>query len=253
MNPTPLTESPPSHSAARESIQRNWSRFVSDSDPAWAGEVDHRATLVGVGDDRVVYASVGGTARKGVSIMFNSLVEIGVDGRTVTLLTATGWSTAIHFAAVPDAESLEAAVNKGRAAWRSAGGDRAPATCGERRQASLDVLVVTMDCVPGYEVVAVHGDVFGAAVMAADLLQHMGADLRNLVGGVSRSYTKVLQESRRDAREEMVAATREAGGNAVLTMRIASSEIGPRMSEILMYGTAATIRPSVAREAEETL
>jgi uncharacterized protein YbjQ (UPF0145 family) len=106
-----------------------------------------------------------------------------------------------------------------------------------------EILVSTMNDVPGYEVVKVHGEVFGLIVRARNAFSNVGASLRTLVGGEARGYTALLTDSREQATERLREAARGTGANAVLAMRFDCSEIGSIMSEVAAYGTAVTIRP----------
>jgi uncharacterized protein YbjQ (UPF0145 family) len=104
------------------------------------------------------------------------------------------------------------------------------------------ILVSTMNDVPGYDIVAVHGEVFGLMVRARNVFSNFGASLRTLVGGDVGGYTTLLADSRNQAIERLRSAAREKGANAVLAMRFDCNEIANLMSEIAAYGTAVTIR-----------
>jgi uncharacterized protein YbjQ (UPF0145 family) len=104
------------------------------------------------------------------------------------------------------------------------------------------ILVSTMNDVPGYDIVAVHGEVFGLMVRARNVFSNFGASLRTLVGGEVGGYTTLLADSRSQAIERLRSAAREKGANAVLAMRFDCNEIANLMSEIAAYGTAVTIR-----------
>ena len=106
---------------------------------------------------------------------------------------------------------------------------------------SDDILISTMNDVPGYRVVAVFGEVFGLTARARNLFSNMGASLRTVVGGEAGGYTKLLTSSREQAVERLRQATRERGGNAVIAMRFDANEIGGMISEVVAYGTAVTI------------
>jgi uncharacterized protein YbjQ (UPF0145 family) len=106
-----------------------------------------------------------------------------------------------------------------------------------------NVLVVTTNDVPGYEVVQVIGEVFGLIVRARNVFSNIGASLRTLFGGEVGGYTTLLSDSRNQAIERLKAAARERGANAVLAMRFDCNEIADLMSEIAAYGTAAVVRP----------
>jgi uncharacterized protein YbjQ (UPF0145 family) len=104
------------------------------------------------------------------------------------------------------------------------------------------ILVTTMNDVPGYEIVAVYGEVFGLIVRARNVFSNFGASLRTLVGGEVGGYTTLLSDSRNHAIERLRLAASEKGANAVVAMRFDCNEIANLMSEIAAYGTAVTIR-----------
>jgi uncharacterized protein YbjQ (UPF0145 family) len=105
-----------------------------------------------------------------------------------------------------------------------------------------DILISTMNDVPGYEITAVHGEVFGLIVRARNAFSNIGAGFRTLVGGEAKGYTKLLTDSRLHAQERLEEAARGKGANAVIAMRFDCNEIGDIMSEVAAYGTAVTIR-----------
>ena len=105
------------------------------------------------------------------------------------------------------------------------------------------VLIVTTNEIPGYRITAVHGDVFGLIVRARNVFSNLGAQLRTAVGGEVVGYTKLLTDSRNQARERMWQEARGRGANAVVAMRFDCNEIGDIMSEVAAYGTAVTAEP----------
>jgi uncharacterized protein YbjQ (UPF0145 family) len=105
-----------------------------------------------------------------------------------------------------------------------------------------DILITTMNDVPGYEIVEVHGEVFGLIVRARNAFSNMGAGLRTVFGGEAKGYTTLLTDSRNQAVDRLKEAVRERGGNAVVAMRFDCNEIANLMSEVAAYGTAVTIR-----------
>jgi uncharacterized protein YbjQ (UPF0145 family) len=106
-----------------------------------------------------------------------------------------------------------------------------------------NVIIVTTNDIPGYEVVEVLGEVFGLIVRARNVFSNFGASLRTLFGGEVGGYTTLLTDSRNQAIERLRTAARERGGNAVLAMRFDCNEIADLMSEIAAYGTAVIVRP----------
>jgi uncharacterized protein YbjQ (UPF0145 family) len=106
-----------------------------------------------------------------------------------------------------------------------------------------NIIVSTMNDLPGYDVVEVHGEVYGLIVRARNVFSNIGAGLRTVVGGEAKGYTKLLSDSRDQATERLRQAAAAKGANAVLAMRFDCNEIGDIMSEVAAYGTAVTVRP----------
>jgi uncharacterized protein YbjQ (UPF0145 family) len=104
-----------------------------------------------------------------------------------------------------------------------------------------DILITTMNDIPGYRVTDVYGEVFGLVTRARNVFSNIGASLRTVVGGEAKGYTKLLTDSRNDAIERLKVAARETGANAVIAMRFDASEIANLISEVVAYGTAVTI------------
>lgn len=88
------------------------------------------------------------------------------------------------------------------------------------------ILTVTTNDVPGYEVVEVYGEVFGVMTRSRNALSSFGAGLKSIVGGEIGAYTKLLTDSRIEATERMKQAAAERGANTVLAMRFDTGEIG---------------------------
>ena len=95
-----------------------------------------------------------------------------------------------------------------------------------------DVLISTMNDLPGYEIVQVHGEVCGLVVRARNVFSNIGANLRTVFGGEAKGYTTMLVDSRNQALDRLKIAAREKGGNAVLAMRFDCNEIAEIMSEV---------------------
>jgi uncharacterized protein YbjQ (UPF0145 family) len=110
------------------------------------------------------------------------------------------------------------------------------------------VLIVTTDEIPGHRITQVHGDVFGLIVRARHYFSNLGAQFRTLAGGEVAGYTKLLTDSRNEARLRMWREARARGANAIVGMRFDCNEIGDIMSEVVAYGTAVTVEPVIVAE-----
>lgn len=110
------------------------------------------------------------------------------------------------------------------------------------------VLIVTMNEIPGYRITKVHSDVFGLAVRSRNFFGNFGAALNAIGGGEVAGYTRLLAETRNQARERMWREARAMGANAIVAMRFDCNEIDRVMSEVAAYGTAVTVEPFAVGE-----
>jgi uncharacterized protein YbjQ (UPF0145 family) len=105
------------------------------------------------------------------------------------------------------------------------------------------MIVTTTPFIAGHRVVESKGQAFGLVVRSRGLAGNISASLRSLVGGEIHEYTELLEDTRRQALDRLVANASLMGGNAVLSMRFDSSELNNSMSEIVAYGTVVVIEP----------
>ena len=104
-----------------------------------------------------------------------------------------------------------------------------------------EVIVVTTNDLPGYEVVEVYGEVFGLIVRSRNMFSNIGASFRTIFGGEVKGYTRLLSDSREHALSRLREEASAKGGNAVLMMRFDSGDIGGVMNEVAAYGTAVKV------------
>ena len=78
---------------------------------------------------------------------------------------------------------------------------------------------------------------------ARNYFSNIGASFRTIAGGEVAGYTKLLTDTRNQARERMWREARGRGANAIVAMRFDCNEIGDIMSEVVAYGTAVTVEP----------
>ena len=105
------------------------------------------------------------------------------------------------------------------------------------------MIVVTTPYLSGHRVIESKGMVFGLVVRSRGLGGNLMASLRSLGGGEIHEYTSLLEDTRRQALDRLVANATLLGANAVLSMRFDSSELSGTMSEIVAYGTAVIVTP----------
>jgi len=108
------------------------------------------------------------------------------------------------------------------------------------------MIVCTTESVPGHTVTRALGQCFGVVVRSRGIGGNIAASLRSIVGGEITEYTRLVEDTRRQALDRLIANAVAMGGNAVVMMRFDSGDIGQTMNEVVAYGTAVVIEPGVA-------
>lgn len=106
-----------------------------------------------------------------------------------------------------------------------------------------EIMVVTTNNLPGYEVTEAYGEVFGLIVRSRNIFSNIGAGFRTIFGGEVKGYTKLLADTREQALERLRNEAAARGANAVLMMRFDSGDISNVMNEVVAYGTAVKVKP----------
>lgn len=103
-----------------------------------------------------------------------------------------------------------------------------------------EMLISTMNDLPGYKVIEVYGEVFGLTTRSRNMFSSAGQQLKTIVGGEIAGYTKLQQETREHSISRMKAEAAEKGANAILAMRFDSSTFG-NVDSVTAYGTAVKV------------
>jgi uncharacterized protein YbjQ (UPF0145 family) len=245
MTSSALADVPPTHRKAAETM----SRFLKGrmDSIVWHASLKGRPALIALTSERLYVASpggFGGGVERGMA--YTIVTRIGAAGQFATLETSNNESFPLEFVSDAAAQNFVEAATQAQQEGSAQAAERAAtaeASGVYPRRATSKVLIVTTNDVPGHEIVAVHGDVFGLTVRARDMFANIGASIRGIVGGEVKGYTTLLSASRNEARERLAAEALAKGANAVVAMRFDCNEIADIMSEVAAYGTAVTIRP----------
>jgi len=91
--------------------------------------------------------------------------------------------------------------------------------------------------------VRIHGIVTGEAIVGANIFKDFFAGIRDIVGGRSAAYEGELRTAREIALQEMEAAARDTGGNAVVGVDLDYEVVGQGGSMLMVSasGTAVTV------------
>jgi uncharacterized protein YbjQ (UPF0145 family) len=86
------------------------------------------------------------------------------------------------------------------------------------------------------------GLVTGESILGANIFRDMFAGIRDIVGGRSAAYEKVLRDARRIAVDEMVAEAHKLGANAVIGVDVDYETVGGgTMLMVSVSGTAVQV------------
>ena len=100
-----------------------------------------------------------------------------------------------------------------------------------------------LETVPGHQIIKQLDVVYGSTVRSKHVGRDLMAGLKNIVGGELKGYTELLEESRQEAMQRMIAKAEALGANAIVAIRFSTSNIAQGASELFVYGTAVVVSP----------
>ncbi|MEZ5045815.1 MAG: heavy metal-binding domain-containing protein [Chitinophagaceae bacterium] len=105
------------------------------------------------------------------------------------------------------------------------------------------MLTTTTNTLEGKKIERYHGIVTGETIIGANMFKDLFAGLRDIIGGRSGSYEKVLREAREIAIAEMCEEATRLGGNAVIGVDLDYETVGANSSMLMVTatGTAVTV------------
>ncbi len=109
------------------------------------------------------------------------------------------------------------------------------------------MLLSNLESMPGYQISRQIDVVYGSTVRSKHVGRDLLAGLKNIVGGELTAYTELLEESRQEAMNRMIAKAQSLGANAVIGIRFSTSNIAQGASELFVYGTAVVVEPMTAK------
>ncbi|WP_255410443.1 YbjQ family protein [Haloarcula sp. Atlit-7R] len=97
------------------------------------------------------------------------------------------------------------------------------------------------ESVAGHEVVEMLGIARDNTIRARNVGRDITQGIRNLAGGELTAYSTLLADARDQAIERMEADALEMGADAVVNVRMETSEVTQGVSEVIAYGTAVKL------------
>lgn len=101
------------------------------------------------------------------------------------------------------------------------------------------MILTTTPTIEGHTINEYKGVVAGETIIGANFIKDFFASIRDVVGGRSGSYEKVLMEARETSMKEMVERAALMGANAIVGIDVDYETIGQNGS-MLMVATSGT-------------
>lgn len=103
------------------------------------------------------------------------------------------------------------------------------------------MLLTTTNMIEGKHITRYYGIVSGETIIGANVFRDLFASIRDIVGGRSGSYEKVLREAKDTALREMQEQAQAMGANAVIGVDLDYETVNGSMLMVTASGTAVTV------------
>jgi uncharacterized protein YbjQ (UPF0145 family) len=104
------------------------------------------------------------------------------------------------------------------------------------------MIITTTGHVEGRSVAEYLGVCAGEAIVGANIVRDMFASVRDVVGGRSGSYEKVLVSARKAALENIEADAAERGADAVIGLSLDYEVVGDSGSMLMVVASGTAVR-----------
>ncbi|MCM1079129.1 MAG: heavy metal-binding domain-containing protein [Bacteroidales bacterium] len=101
------------------------------------------------------------------------------------------------------------------------------------------MILTTTPTIQGHTIREYKGVVAGETIIGANIVKDFFASIRDVVGGRSGSYEKVLMEARETSMKEMMERAAQLGANAIVGIDVDYETIG-QSGSMLMVATSGT-------------
>jgi uncharacterized protein YbjQ (UPF0145 family) len=104
------------------------------------------------------------------------------------------------------------------------------------------MIVTTTGNIEGRRIIDYKGIVTGEAILGANVFRDFFASVRDVVGGRSGGYEKVLRSAREHALEEMIDEAKSRGADAVLGVDLDYEVIGKEGSMLMVSASGTAVK-----------
>ena len=104
------------------------------------------------------------------------------------------------------------------------------------------ITVTTTPTIEGKPIEDYLGIVTGEVIVGANLFRDLFANIRDIVGGRSGSYERILRDAREQAIQELQAECASLGGNAVVGVDLDYEVIGDTGSMLMVSASGTAVK-----------
>ena len=103
------------------------------------------------------------------------------------------------------------------------------------------MLTTTTPVIEGKRIIKYYGIVSGETIIGANIFRDRFAGIRDIVGGRSNSYEKVLREAKDSALREMEQQAAQLGANAVIGVDLDYETVGQSGSMLMVTASGTAV------------
>ncbi len=104
------------------------------------------------------------------------------------------------------------------------------------------MIISTTPTIEGQPIQQYLGIVTGEVIVGANLFRDLFANIRDIVGGRSGSYERILADARNQALEEIQAEAASRGGNAVVGIDLDYEVVGDKGSMLMVSASGTAVK-----------
>jgi uncharacterized protein YbjQ (UPF0145 family) len=105
-----------------------------------------------------------------------------------------------------------------------------------------NLIITTTPTIEGKPVSEYLGIVSGETIIGANIIKDFFAGVRDIIGGRSGSYEKVLREAKESSLREMEEIASALGANAIVGVDLNYETIGPRGGMLMVTSSGTAVK-----------
>lgn len=103
------------------------------------------------------------------------------------------------------------------------------------------MIIVTTPTITNKTIIEEKGLVAGSVIQSRNSGRSILSRLKSIIGGELKSYTRMMEDAKKMAKERMAKEAESMGANAIVGFRFALTS-GESTTELIAYGTAVILK-----------